>query len=67
MPIAFLTLIIVALLSGAVLGILALLTLGIRRGDRARLAGAPRSHPDAVARRILVGIRHPAESRKDDQ
>ena len=46
-------------LSGAVLGILTLLIVGIHRGDRARhLADAPRTHVEAVTRRVLgVGTR----------
>ena len=51
--------IVAAFLSGAVLGILALLIVGIHRGDRARhLADAPRTHVEAVTRRVLgVGTR----------
>lgn len=52
----------VALLAGVGLGILALLITGIRRGDRSRLANAPGSHPDAIARRLLVGVRYPSDS-----
>jgi hypothetical protein len=52
-------------LAGAVLGILVLLTIGIRRADRTHLSEAPRSHADAVARRILAGVRYPAESDKE--
>lgn len=56
---AFAAVIIAAFLSGAVLGILALLIVGIHRGDRARhLADAPRTHVEAVTRRVLgVGTR----------
>ena len=51
--------IVAAFLSGAVLGILALLTVGIHQGDRARhLADAPRTYVEAVTRRVLgVGTR----------
>ena len=51
--------IVAVFLSGAVLGILALLIVGIHRGDRARhLADAPRTHVEAVTRRVLgVGTR----------
>jgi hypothetical protein len=54
-----LAIVIVAFLSGAVLGILALLTVGIHRGDRARhLADAPRTQVEAATRRVLgVGTR----------
>ena len=50
----------VALLAGVGLGILALLIAGIRRGDRGHLTNAPGSHPDAIARRLLVGVRYPS-------
>ena len=51
--------IVAAFLSGAVLGILALVIVGIHRGDRARhLADAPRTDVEAVTRRVLgVGTR----------
>jgi len=52
----------VALLVGIGLGILALLITGIRRGDRSHLTNAPGSHPDAIARRLLVGVRYPSDS-----
>jgi hypothetical protein len=39
---------------------LAVLIIGIRRGDRRHLASAPRSAPDAFARRLLLGVRYPA-------
>ena len=57
-------------LSGAVAGVLVMLVIGIRRGDRARhLADEPGTHVDALTRRMLgVGVRtscsarnHPAE------
>ena len=44
--------------------ILAVLTIGIRRGDRGHLTNAPDSHSDAFARRILVGVRYPHESQE---
>jgi hypothetical protein len=46
-------------LSGAVAGVLAMLVIGIRRGDRARrLADEPGTHLDAVTRSMLgVGVR----------
>ena len=39
---------------------LAVLIIGIRRGDRRHLSSAPRSVSDAFARRLLVGVRYPA-------
>ncbi len=46
-------------LSGAVSGVLAMLVIGIRRGDRARhLADEPGTRLDAVTRHLLgVGVR----------
>lgn len=55
-----------ALLAGMAAGILALLAIGIRRGDHAHLADTPRSHPESIARRILVGVRYPSESEEDE-
>ena len=40
--------------------ILAVLIIGIHRGDRRHLASAPRSNSDAFARRLLLGVRYPA-------
>ena len=59
--------IIAAFLSGAVLGILALLIVGIHRGDRARhLADAPRTHVEAVTRRVLgVGTRSHSDENEE--
>ena len=39
---------------------LAVLIIGIRRADRRHLASAPRSHSEAFARRLLLGVRYPA-------
>jgi hypothetical protein len=39
--------------------VLAVLIIGIRRGDRRHLVNAPRSASDAIARRLLVGVRYP--------
>jgi hypothetical protein len=55
----------VALLAAIGLGILALLITGIRRGDRGHLTSAPGSHPDAIARRLLVGVRYPSDSNEE--
>jgi len=41
---------------------LAVLIIGIRRADRRHLANAPRSHSEAFARRLLLGVRYPAPS-----
>jgi hypothetical protein len=56
----------VALLAGIGLGILALLVAGIRRGDRGHLANAPGSHSEAIARRLLVGVRYPSDSNEGE-
>jgi hypothetical protein len=39
---------------------LAVLIIGIQRGDRRHLASRPRSASDAFARRLLLGVRYPA-------
>lgn len=39
---------------------LAILIIGIQRGDRRHLASGPRSASDAFARRLLLGVRYPA-------
>jgi hypothetical protein len=39
---------------------LAVLIVGIHRGDRRHLASGPRSASDAFARLLLLGIRYPA-------
>jgi hypothetical protein len=41
---------------------LAVLIIGIRRGDRRHLADAPQSNSDAFARRLLLGVCYPAPS-----
>jgi hypothetical protein len=56
----------VALLAGIGLGILAMLIAGIRRGDRGHLTNAPGSRPDAIARRLLVGVRYPSDSNEEE-
>ena len=66
MPSPFLILAGVGLLAGTVLGILAILVTGIHRGDRNHLASAPKSNSDAIARRILVGVRYPAENNEGE-
>jgi hypothetical protein len=39
---------------------LAVLIIGIQRGDRRHLASGPRSASDAFARRLLLGVRYPS-------
>jgi hypothetical protein len=39
---------------------LVVLVIGIQRSDRRHLANAPRSHSEAFARRLLLGVRYPA-------
>jgi hypothetical protein len=46
--------------------ILTALIVGIHRGDKRHLVNAPRSNPDALARRILVGVRYPADNPDGD-
>jgi hypothetical protein len=63
-----LVLAVVGLLAAAALGILAIIIIGIRKGDCGRLSSTPESHSDAFARRILVGVRYPRrESEGEDQ
>lgn len=58
----------VGLLVGTALGVLAVLIVGIRKGDRGHLSIPPQSHSGAFARRILVGVRYPDDnSEEDDQ
>jgi hypothetical protein len=48
----------VALLAGASATVLALLILGVRRGDRGkRLTGQPGSRAEMLSRRVLTGSR----------
>jgi hypothetical protein len=42
------------------------LVIGIRRGDRRHLANAPQSNSDALARRLLVGVRYPGGNMEGD-
>lgn len=51
----------VGVMAAVALVILAMLIIGIRRGDRRHLANAPRSVSDAFARRLLVSVRCPAQ------
>lgn len=63
MALAVAILAITVFLAGAVLGFLTLIIIGIRRGDGARrLVDAPRTHVEAVTRRVLgVGTRSHSE------
>jgi hypothetical protein len=45
--------------------ILAVLIIGIRQGDRRHLATGPRSVSGAFARRLLLGVRYPAENSEE--
>jgi hypothetical protein len=56
-------------LAGAVLGFLALIIIGIRRGDRAgHLADVPHTHAEAVTRRVLgVGTRNQSGGNADEE
>jgi hypothetical protein len=56
-----LVLVSVGIIAVSALVILAILAIGIRRGDRRHLANAPQSSSDAFARRLLVGVRFPAD------
>lgn len=47
--------------------ILAVLIIGIRRGDRRHLTNAPRTVSDSFARRLLVGVRYPSAENQDTE
>jgi hypothetical protein len=55
----------VAAISAAV--ILVILITGINRGDRHHLTNAPQSSSEALARRLLVGVRCLSDNIKEDQ
>jgi hypothetical protein len=57
----------VGVLAVSALVILAVLIIGIHRGDRHHLADAPRSGSDALARRLLVGVRYPGNEGGEEQ
>ena len=69
MTLAIAILAIAVFLSGAVLGFLALLVAGIRKGDRARhLADPPQTPVEAVTRRVLgVGTRNHGHGNEDEE
>ena len=69
MTFAIVILAVAVFLSGAVLGVLALLIIGIRKGDRARhLADPPHTQVEAVTRRVLgVGTRNQRDGTEDEE
>ena len=69
MTLAIVILAIAVFLSGAVLGSLALLVVGIRRGDRApHLADKPRTQTEAITRAVLgVGTRSHRNGNEDEE
>jgi hypothetical protein len=46
---------------------LAVLIVGIHRADRRHLVNPPRSHSEAFARRLLLGVRYPALPPESDR
>jgi hypothetical protein len=63
-----LVLVVTGVLTVAAIAVLAVLVIGIRRGDRGHLSSSPDSNSDAFARRILVGVRYPcAKEKGEDQ
>lgn len=42
------------------------LVVGIRRGDRGHLSNLANSNSETFARRILIGVRYPSESEKEE-
>ena len=67
MPLPILVLTVAGFLAAAAMAILAVLVIGIRRGDRGHLSKSPGSNSDAFARRILVGVRYPRESDEEGE
>ena len=60
----------VGLLSVALLAIFAVLITGIQCADRSRpghLFRAPDGYPDALTRRLLVGVRRSAQNTEEDK
>jgi hypothetical protein len=57
----------VGILAVSALVILAALIIGIHRGDRHHLTDAARSGSDALARRLLVGVRYSDNTEGEDQ
>jgi len=50
----------VGFLAASAVAVLAVLIIGIHRGDRHDLTNGPRSVSDSIARRLLLGTRCPA-------
>ena len=67
MTLTVLILAIAVFLAGAVLGVLTLLIVGIRKGDRAgHLADTPHTQVEAITRRVLgVGTRNHPDGNTD--
>jgi hypothetical protein len=59
---AILVLVGVGILAVSAAAVFVAVIIGIHRGDRRHLAKTPQSHSDALARRILVGVRYPSNS-----
>lgn len=57
----------VGIIAVLALATLAVLIIGIHRGDRHHLADAPRSGSEALARRLLVGVRYPGNEEGEEQ
>lgn len=57
----------VGILTLLALVILAILIIGIHRGDQRHLANAPQPGSDAFARRLLVGVRYPGNAEGEGQ
>lgn len=56
----------VGVIAASAVLVLAVLIIGIRRGDRHHLTDPPGPGSDAIARRLLVGVRYP-DNEGDDQ
>ena len=57
----------VGVLALSAIAFLTVLIIGIHRGNRHHLANAPQSGADALARRLLVGVRYPGDAEGEDQ
>jgi hypothetical protein len=58
-----------ALIAVALTALLTAVVIGIQRGDRGRrghLYHTPECYSDTLSRRLLVGIRHPAQTSEED-
>jgi hypothetical protein len=54
------------ILACAVTIVFALMVIGIHQGDRRHLSRTPTCQSDALARRLLVGVRYPSETEEED-